>query len=64
MSKQFTTKAIDVIRKNDINIHKIVQLTDQAPSQYKNKKAFRYLTQYKVPMVQKLFWSLSREKQL
>ena len=50
--KQFTTLAIDVIRKNGIKIHKIVQFTDQVPSQYKNKTAFRYLTQYKVPMVQ------------
>ena len=53
--KQSTTKAIDVIRKNDINIHKIVQFTDQVLSQYKNKIAFRYLTQYKVPMVQNYF---------
>ena len=53
--KQFTTKAIDVIRKNDINICKIVQFTNQVPSQYKNKTAFKYLTQYKVPMVQNYF---------
>ena len=51
----FTTLAIDVIRKNGIKIHKIVQFTDQAPSQYKNKTAFRYLTQYKVPRVQNIF---------
>ena len=44
--KQFTTLAIDVIRKNGIKIHKIIQFTDQAPSQYKNKTAFRYLTQF------------------
>ena len=50
--KQFTTLAIDVICKNGIKIHKIVQFTDQAPPQYKNKTAFRYLMQYKVPMVQ------------
>ena len=53
--KQFTIKASDVIESNDINIHKIVQFTDQAPSQYNNKRAFRYLTQYKVPMVQNYF---------
>ena len=53
--KQFTTLAIDVICKNGIKIHKIVQFTDQAPSQYKNKTAFRYLMQYKVPMVQNFF---------
>ena len=41
VAKQFTTLAIDVIRKNGIKIHKIVQFTDQAPSQYKNKTAFR-----------------------
>ena len=55
MVKQFTTLAIDVICKNGIKIHKIVQFTDQAPSQYKNKRAFRYLMQYKVPMVQNIF---------
>ena len=53
--KQFTTLAIDVIRINGIKIRKIVQFTDQAPSQYKNKTAFRYLTQYKVLMVQNIF---------
>ena len=47
--KQFTTKAINVIKENGIDIHKIVQFTDQGPSQFKNKTAFRYLTQYKVP---------------
>ena len=53
--KQFNTLAIDVICKNGIQIHKIVQFTDQASSQYKNKRAFRYLMQYKVPMVQNFF---------
>ena len=53
--KQFTTLAIDVICKNGIKICKIVQFTDQAPSLYKNKTAFRYLMQYKVPMVQNFF---------
>ena len=49
--------------KHGIKIHKIVQFTDQAPSQYKNKTAFRYLTQYKVPMVQN-FLEQGMEKQL
>ena len=31
--KQFTTKAIEVMRKNGINIRKIVQFTDRAPLQ-------------------------------
>ena len=53
--KQFTTKTINVIKENGIDIHKLVQFTDQAPFQYKNKTAFRYLTQYKVPMVQNYF---------
>ena len=43
------------MKENGIEIHKIVQFTDQAPLQYKNKTAFRYLTQYKVSMVQNYF---------
>ena len=32
--KQFTTKSVNVIEISSVLIHKIVQLTDQAPSQY------------------------------
>ena len=40
---------------NKIPICKILEFTDQAPSQYKNKTAFRYMNQYKVPIVLNYF---------
>ena len=36
--KMFTEKSTQVLQKNNINIHKIMEFTDQAPSQYKNKQ--------------------------
>ena len=53
--KQFTTKAISILEKSKIPIHKIIEFTDEAPAQYKNKTAFRYMTQYKVPIVHNFF---------
>ena len=38
--KQFTKKAISILEKNKMSIHKIIEFSDQAPSQYKNKTAF------------------------
>ena len=38
--KRFHTKTIDVIKLQNIPIHKIVQFTDQTLSQCKNKSAF------------------------
>ena len=53
--KQFTTKAISILEESKIPIHKIIEFTDQAPAQYKNKTAFRYMTRYKVPIVHNFF---------
>ena len=53
--KQFTTNSIEVLEKSAVPIHKIVQFRDQAPSQYKNKTAFQYLSQYNVPIVHNFF---------
>ena len=36
-------------------IHKIIEFTDQAPSQYKNKTAFRYLQERRFPVVKNFF---------
>ena len=36
-------------------IHKIIEFTDQAPSQYKNKTAFHYLKDRKFPVVKNFF---------
>ena len=40
-----------MLKKKKNEIFKIVEFTDQAPSQYKNKTAFRYLGQSKIPTV-------------
>ena len=53
--KQFTTKAISIQEESKIPICRIIEFTDQAPAQYKNKTAFRYMTQYKVPIVHNFF---------
>ena len=39
---RFHDVTMNVLRKCKIPIRKIIQFTDQAPSQYKNKSAFRY----------------------
>ena len=51
--KMFMEKSIQVIKKNNVNIHKIIEFMDQAPSQYKNKMAFTYPANTKIP-VQKI----------
>ena len=47
----FTTKSKDVLHKNKASIRKIIEFTDQAPSQYKNKTAFKYMSQSKIPIM-------------
>ena len=47
--KCFHHTTVQEIKKNKISICKIVQFTDQAPSQYKNKTAFKYATQVDLP---------------
>ena len=41
--KVFTQKSIQVLKSNNVNICKIIECTDQAPSQCKNKTTFNYL---------------------
>ena len=53
--KQFTTKSIDVLHKNKVSICKIIESTDRAPSQYKNKTAFKYMSQSKIPIMKNFF---------
>ena len=53
--KKFTERTEQVLQNNGIEIHKIIEFTDQAPSQYKNKTAFNYLTQRKVPVLKNYF---------
>ena len=41
--KAFTTRSLVVLNGNKVPIQKIIEFTDQAPFQYKNKTAFRHL---------------------
>ena len=47
--KNFRARTVEVLWKNNVAVHKIIQFTDQAPSQYKNKTAFHYLAESIVP---------------
>ena len=53
--KRFNEKTISVLKKRGIPIHKIIQFTDQAPSQYKNKLAFKYMCECKIPYMMNFF---------
>ena len=53
--KAFTARTLSVLRKNKVEICKIIEFTDQAPSQYKNKTAFNHLTNYNIPIQRNYF---------
>ena len=53
--KKFHTANISILKKHGVDIRKIIEFTDQAPSQYKNKSAFRYLCQEKIPTQRNFF---------
>ena len=53
--KMFTEKSIKVLQNNNVNIHKIIKFTNQASSQYKNKRAFNYLSSSKIPTQKNYF---------
>ena len=38
--KRFQMANVEILKKRGVPIHKIIEFTDQAPSQYKNKTAF------------------------
>ena len=48
--KVFTQKSIQVLKSNNVNICKIIEFTDQVPSQYKNRTAFNHLANAKIPV--------------
>ena len=54
--KMFTERSINVLKQNNVNICKIIEFTDQAPSQYKNKTAFNYLADCDIPIQKNYFW--------
>ena len=47
--KKFQQSNLEVLNKRGVAVHKIIEFTDQAPRQYKNKTAFRYLCQSNIP---------------
>ena len=53
--KVFTNQAEQILEDSGIAICKIIEFTDQAPSQYKNKTAFRYLPERRFPVVKNFF---------
>ena len=53
--KKFQVANIQVLKKRGVDIRKIIEFTDQAPSQYKNKSAFRYLSQENIPTTRNFF---------
>ena len=48
--KNFRARTVEALHKNNVAVCTIIQFTDQAPSQYKNKTAFSYLAESNVPM--------------
>ena len=40
---------MEVLKENKVEIHKIIKFSDQAPSQYKSKTSFDYLTKVQKP---------------
>ena len=53
--KMFTERSINVLKQNNVNIHKIIEFMDQAPSQYKNKMTFNYLANCDIPIQKNYF---------
>ena len=53
--KSFCETNLKVLNDFDIKCENVFKFTDQAPSQYKNKSAFRYLSQTKIPVICNFF---------
>ena len=47
--KKFQAANVELLQKCGVQICKIIEFTDQVPSQYKNRSAFWYLSQEKIP---------------
>ena len=47
--KKFQAANVELLQKHGVQIRKIIKFTYQAPLQYKNRSAFRYLSQEKIP---------------
>ena len=53
--RAFTARTLSNLRQNKVQICKIIEFTDQAPSQYKNKTAFNHLSTYNISMQKNYF---------
>ena len=53
--KKFQTANVQLLQKCGVQICKIIEFTDQALSQYKNRSAFRYLSQETIPTERNFF---------
>ena len=53
--KKFQAANVELLQKRGVQICKIIEFTDQAPSQYKNKSGFRYLSQETIPTERSFF---------
>ena len=53
--KKFSEKTLKVLEDRAIEIHKIIIFSDQAPSQYKNKIAFKYICNNILPIMLNFF---------
>ena len=53
--KKFQIANMQILQRRGVQIRKIIEFTDQAPSQYKNKSAFRYLSENKTPTMRNFF---------
>ena len=53
--RKFQQCNLQILNRRGVEIRKIIEFTDQAPSQYKNKTAFRYLCQEKIPTERNFF---------
>ena len=56
--KVFTNRSEQILEDSVIMIHKIIEFTHQAPSQYKNKTAFHYLKGQKFTVVKNCLVSI------
>ena len=53
--KKFQLANYQILSKCGVQIHKIIEFTNQAPSQYKNKSAFKYLSEEARPYQRNFF---------
>ena len=61
---QFMEKTLEHLQQKGVVINKIIELTDQAASQYKSKETFYTLSQAKIPVTRHFYAVKHGEKTL